>query len=110
MKTLESSPSEVDAKTSTKIDALLDGPPSDDHNLRQIQLAAEKYWVHSEHDRLDGDKRNQIMQEWSDSHYSRDFRAMTEHFDFKTRFQGNVANITLANLEEFVTTNELAEK
>lgn len=102
MQTLESPPSNIDPK----IHELLDGPPSSDYNRRQIQLAVERYVTEHPEAPLNHDAMNEIMFAWTDSSVpendSRKFKKIKESPEFKThpKFQGNVANITLEDMEK----------
>lgn len=111
MKSLESAPQEahITEETDAKIRELMDGPPSSNYNLRQIQLTIEKFVVEQPETTLDHDKLEEIMMEWEASDSSKGFRRIARHPDFKThpRFHGDVARITLEDVQYSIKTKEM---
>ncbi|PIQ68665.1 MAG: hypothetical protein COV91_03020 [Candidatus Taylorbacteria bacterium CG11_big_fil_rev_8_21_14_0_20_46_11] len=108
MKSIESAPEEphIAEDVGTKIRDLLDGPPSNNYVTRQIQLIIEKFVVEYPEDILDNKKLNELGLQWAESPLSNAFNKITEDPRFKShpRFSGNVANITLENVQAYVKT------
>lgn len=102
MQTLESPPSDIDPKRLE----LIDGPPSNNYNKRQVQLAVEKFRTEQPFTNLNHNVLGDILMAWGDSSEpdsdSKVFAAIAEHPDFKThpKFRGSVANITLEDMEK----------
>ena len=102
MKTLESPPNDIDSRTQKILDAV----DSSDYIERQIQLIAAK--LTREHPELDFNRQNlnDAGLAWTDesgsNSYARKFAQITKHPNFKThpKFIGDVANITLEDMEK----------
>jgi len=94
-----------------KMRNLLDGPPSDNYMLRQIQLAVEKFSHEHPNDTLDKKLLDDVGMAWADSDYSKAWNKLVKHADFNAhpRFQGRFANVTLEDLEYFIKNDRLPE-
>lgn len=110
----ESSPAEspktkdVDAE----INKLLDSPPSSNYNLRQIQLAVEKFVIEHPEETLDHDRLESITSEWaSNSEWSRAFSDIANNPAFTThpRFRGDIKNITLEDVHYQIDNGKMPE-
>ncbi|MFA6553974.1 MAG: hypothetical protein WCS89_00500 [Candidatus Paceibacterota bacterium] len=108
----ESSPAETPkAKdVGAEINKLLDGPPSSNYNLRQMQLAVEKFVTEHPEETLDHDRLESITFEWANnSKWSKAFSDIVHNPAFQThpRFQGNIKNITLEDVHHQIETGEM---
>ena len=108
MRSTESAPVDTGGSLSPKYERLLNGPASDNYNLRQLQLAAEQFLVGHPDEHLTDTKLDEIVMAWSDvdspTHYSEFWRQLVSHPDFKThpRFQGHYSKVALRDLETFI--------
>jgi hypothetical protein len=114
MKSIEYAPQEEkeNKNISTKISRLLDGPPSDNYNLRQIQLVAERIIKEHSEFPLNDEYMNDAMMKWADSPWSKAFGGIAHDLQFEThpRFQGNVKNILLEDVQYFIENNKMPLK
>lgn len=110
---LESPPQEhkFSADVDSKILELLDAPPPDNYNHRQIQLALEKSFLDFPEKILNRKMLDEMMTNWHTSPLSKSFRNIFQHPDFKThhRFQGKLSQINLNDVEYFME-NEMLPK
>jgi hypothetical protein len=100
MKILESAPAEIDPR----VQKILDASPSSNYMLRQMQLSVEKFINENPDHPLDYATIEQIGMAWADSDDSKKFSSIAHHSDFKShpKFQGDVANVTLEDMERGV--------
>jgi hypothetical protein len=116
MKSFESTTqeSQIAEDVDVKIRDLLDGPPSSDYNRRQMQLAVERFVTQHPEETLDHDRLREIMKEWATpelSKLSKGFSDIARHPAFKThpRFQGDVSNITVHDVQYCIETGKIPE-
>ena len=100
----QSPDSDITAEMEAKLNAIIDGPPINNYMKRQIQLAIEHFRRDNPGEMIDSHKRNKIMDEWHEGTYSPGWRKLVQHADFKNhpRFQGDMAKVTLEDLETFL--------
>lgn len=100
---LEARVARVTKDVSANIRRLLDGPPSNDYNRRQMQLAVEGFVTEHPESVLDREKLNEIMMTWADSDLSKGFSGIARDAAFEThpRFRGDISRITLEDVQHF---------
>ena len=113
MQTIESAPvaSNLAEDIDTHLRALLDGAPSSDYNVRQMQLIVEQFVTTHPEETLDQAKLDRLGMEWADAASSKGFSRIARDPAFANhpRFQGNVANITLEDVNKCLETGEMPE-
>lgn len=94
-----------------KIRNILYGTPSNDYNRRQIQLIFEKALKEKPDVIFDNDHLNNLGFEWANSKFSEAFSLIARDLNFKDhpRFQGNIANITLEDVEYAIQNKKIPE-
>ncbi len=94
-----------------KIAALLDGPPSNNYNFRQVQLMADKFLLDNPNAKLSHDIFEKIMADWANTEYSEAFHDLANHEQFKShpRFMGNISKIELSDVNYWIEYKELPE-
>jgi hypothetical protein len=99
-----------------KVDKLLDGPPSDDYNKRQIQLMYE--WQHRlrPEEALTRENFDKVGMDWvgdvdSSNSMSKSFREIKNHPDFTShsRLQGKISNIEIDDVLYWVENHKLRD-
>jgi hypothetical protein len=87
----------------------MDSGPINNYIERQIQLAAERFGPDHPHDTLDKELLDDTGMMWVDKKYAENWSRFVKNPEFKThpRFQGNYANVSLNDLEEFITTQKI---
>ena len=94
---------------------VLDAPPINDYNKRQIQLAVEKFWIDHASDTLDQPTLENILMKWADTEatpsYSKVWSGFvrSEEFAKHARFNGDFSKVELADLEYFIVNKRLPE-
>ena len=116
MPILEELPREepVENNMDPKLEALLNGPASENYMLRQIQLACEDYLVrhpeeHTGH--MSKETRDKLMEAWADSKMSKAFKGIRFSPNFSThpRLMGKISNINLEDVKYWVENEKLKE-
>ena len=100
----------IERDTRARFEKILNGPKSSDYNFRQMQLAAALFIKENPGAiELDQKTRDAMASEWQTLKYSDKWREMIREreAEFKShpRFQGNVANVELADLLYFIDSN-----
>lgn len=113
MTSLETAPHEshIAPDVEGKIRQLLDGPPSNNYNFRQLQLIVEKFVVAHPEEILDHQKLDELIMEWADSKMSGAFKKIVYNQGFKThpRFLGDISKVTLEDVECYAETEMMPE-
>ena len=90
---------------------ILDGPPSNNYNRRQMQLAVEGFILEQPETILNREKLNEVMTGWADSDLSKGFGGIAHDAAFEThpRFRGNISKITLEDVRHFKENGTIPE-